>query len=73
MSWYTGGSGVDTVSIETGSLVDLSSVAIGADIEKLTAFSAIKIGAEQLGNFQSVQAGAITLTAAGVADLTGAT
>lgn len=70
---FAGGSGVDTLSIETGSLVDISAATIGADVENFTAQAAVRMRAEQLGNFQSVTSGgAITLTAAGVADLTGA-
>ena len=69
---YAGGAGTDTLAIETGSLVDISAATIGADVENLTANGAIKIKATQLGGFQSVQTGAITLTSAGVADLTGA-
>lgn len=69
---YNGGTGSDTLSIETVALVDLSAAVIGADVENLTAFAAVKMTASQLGNFQSVSTGLITLTAAGIADLTGA-
>lgn len=68
---YSGGSGFDRLDLETGNPIDLSAVTINADIEYLEASGSVSLTATQLGNFQHVNTGFITLTTAGVADLTG--
>ena len=71
---YTGGAGnADRLFLNTASQIDLSPVIIGTDVEQLVANGAVSLKAAQLGNFSYVQTQAITLTNAGVVDLTGAT
>jgi Ca2+-binding RTX toxin-like protein len=70
---YGGGTGVDMLDIGAASPVDLSAVAIDADIEILRTFGLVGLTAAQLGNFQQVQAGAVVVTTGGVVDLSGAT
>jgi Ca2+-binding RTX toxin-like protein len=70
---YTGGSGFDTLDLETAAAIDISSLTINADVERLESGGAVSLTAAQLDAFTSVQADAITLTTGGVADLTGAT
>jgi len=69
---YNGGLGTDTLLLNTGSAIDLSTTIINADVEVLQAFGAVSLTSTQLGNFVSVSSGAITLTDGGVADLAGA-
>jgi Ca2+-binding RTX toxin-like protein len=71
---FNGGFGTDKLDIETASAVNLTNATIGADVETLESNGAVSLKAAQLGAFSRVQtAGAITLTSAGVADLSGAT
>jgi len=71
---FNGGDGTDTLDILTSSPVNLTSVTINADVERLHALGAVLLSAAQLGNFERVDtADKITLTGGGVADLTGAT
>ena len=70
---YTGGSGFDTLDLETASTINLTTVTIAADIEGLESNGAVSLTAAQLGAFSVVNTGAITLTTAGIADLAGAT
>ena len=65
--------GLDTLDLETASAIDISALAINANVERLEANGAVSLSAAQLNNFVSVQTGAITLTSGGVVDLTGAT
>ena len=68
---YTGGSGIDTVSIEGGA-VNISAITIAADVENIQSFGAnVSMKAAQLSNFLRVETGTITLTDGGVVDLTG--
>ncbi|CAN5325808.1 calcium-binding protein [soil metagenome] len=69
---YSGGVGIDTFDIEIAD-IDLSTVIINADIERLESSGTVSLTAAQLGNFQQVQTGTIFLTTGGVVDLTGAT
>lgn len=70
---YSGGSGFDIFDIETATALNISAVTIDADVERLEANGAVSLKAAQLGAFVNVATGAITLTNAGVADLSGAT
>ena len=70
---YNGGVGTDTLDLETVSTIDLTSIVINTDIESLEASGGVILTAAQLGNFSTLNTGAITLAAAGIADLTGAT
>jgi Ca2+-binding RTX toxin-like protein len=70
---YTGGAGFDTLHLNTVSAMDISSLVINADVERLLANGAVSLTATQLNNFVNVQTNAMTLTTGGVVDLTGAT
>ena len=69
---YIGGTGFDVLDIVAGVAVDLSALVIGADVERLQSNSTVTLTALQLDKFVSVQTGAITLSDAGVVDLTNA-
>ena len=70
---YNGGLGTDRLFLNTPSLIDLSAVTIGVDVEQLVANGSVSLKSAQLGNFAYVQTGAITLTNGGAVDLIGAT
>jgi Ca2+-binding RTX toxin-like protein len=67
----TGGLGNDLLSITTSFGIDLTSVAINADVERLLASGEILANAAQLSNFRSIQTGKITVQSAGIVDLSG--
>ena len=67
---YNGGLGTDTLLLNTGTPIDLSTTII-TDVEVLQAGGVVSLTSAQLGSFVSVSSGAITLTDGGVADLTG--
>ena len=69
---YVGGLGFDELFLNTFSDINLSAITIGADVERLRANATVSLRAGQLGNFSSVQTGAITLTNGGLVDLSGA-
>ena len=69
---YTGGSGFDVLVLEAAGAMDISALLINADIERLEAIGAVSLTAAQLGNFESVSTGAITLTTGGTANLSDA-
>lgn len=69
---FNGGLGWDILNVTTSSAVNLSVATIAADVEQLNAAGAVTLTAAQLGQFQHLQTGAITLSAAGVVDLSNA-
>ena len=48
---YTGGTGFDILDIQTAATIDLSSLVINADVERLEADGAVALKATQLNNF----------------------
>jgi Ca2+-binding RTX toxin-like protein len=65
---YIGGAGYDTLYLSNPA--DVSAAIIDADIEELFApWGGVQIRAGQLANFKVIEAGSISITAAGVADL----
>ena len=70
---YNGGAGFDILDLETADAINLSSLIINADVERLESNGAVSLTAAQLGNFTNVNTGAITLTDGGLANLTDAT
>jgi Ca2+-binding RTX toxin-like protein len=68
-----GGAGFDTVSVQASGAVNITTLTIGSDVEGLVSNTALTVTAAQLDRFTQVGTGAITLSAAGVVDLTGAT
>lgn len=69
---YNGGLGFDTLLLNTASPIILTGAIINADVERLQSSGTVEVTAAQLGNFISVQTGAITISGAGVADLSDA-
>ena len=70
---YNGGIGTDTLELNTVFPIDMSGLIVNADVEQLTASGAVLLTAAQLSGFSRIQTGAITLSAAGVADMSGNT
>ena len=68
---YTGGTGFDILDLETAADIDISALAINADIERLEAGGLVSATAAQVNNFSSIQTGALTLTTGGAVALTG--
>jgi Ca2+-binding RTX toxin-like protein len=68
-----GGAGFDWVSVQASGAINITALNIGADVEGLLSNTALTVTAAQLDRFAQVSTGAITLSAAGVVDLTGAT
>jgi Ca2+-binding RTX toxin-like protein len=71
---YSGGTGFDKLDLETSATINISPLAIGGDVEQLESGGAVLVKAGQLDKFAFVNtSGAITLTSAGTADLSGST
>ena len=69
---YNGGGGFDTLLLNTGATIDISSIIINS-VESLTSFGQVSLKAAQLEAFARLNTGAITLTTGGAVNLTGAT
>jgi Ca2+-binding RTX toxin-like protein len=68
-----GGMGFDRVMLETGAATDISAITIGVDVEGLVSGVAVTATATQLDRFSFLQTGTVTVSTAGVVDLSGAT
>jgi Ca2+-binding RTX toxin-like protein len=66
-----GGIGSDVLSIDFEG-ADLRALSIRADVEQLSSYYTVALGADQLGRFSSIAAAAIRITAAGEASLSSA-
>jgi Ca2+-binding RTX toxin-like protein len=68
-----GGVGFDRIMLETGAATDITAMTIGADVEGLVSGVAVTATAAQLDRFTLLQTGTVTVSTAGVVDLSGAT
>jgi len=70
---YVGGTGFDTLDLETVSTLNISSLTINADVERLESSGEVFLTAAQLTEFKTVQTGVITLTTGGAISFVGDT
>jgi Ca2+-binding RTX toxin-like protein len=70
---YNGGSGFDTLDLETVAAINIASLSINANVERLESGGTVSLTAAQLNAFNTVQTGAITLTTTGTVNFSGDT